>query len=173
MLRDFLAGPQGHALLAYLHAPETLAAVVLPGLLSIAILSGYASMGRVSRRLMIIWWAALPVSYLCARWVVTPQTESLYIFSAFSVACAFLLFFRKSMPPALAFALTFLSLLSVDMSHALARAMSGTLPLGYFYLGIGGAGWYDALIITPLVTAAAVAYARSRILRRGEQLSEI
>jgi hypothetical protein len=59
------------------------------------------------------------------------------------------------------------------MSRALARAVSGYLPIDRFYLGIGGAGWYDALIIIPLITAAAVAYGRSRILRRGERLSEI
>jgi hypothetical protein len=83
MLKELFDSPHTRALLTYLHAPETLVAVVLPGLLSIGILFGYAYAGRVSRRLMLIWWTALPVSYLCARWVVTAETQSLYIFSAF------------------------------------------------------------------------------------------
>ena len=173
MLNEMFASPHVRILLAYLHAPETLAAVVLPGILSVAILLGYASAGRVSRRLMAVWWAALPVSYLCAYWVITTETQTLYIFSAFSVACLFLLFFRKSLPPALAFALTFMSLLFVDMSHALARAMSGHFPIDRFYLGVGGAGWRDALIVVPLITAGMVAYARLRIRHRGERLVEI
>ena len=173
MLREFLESPQGQALLTYLLSPQTIAAVVLPGLLSLCILAAYTWAGRVSRMLQLIWWIALPISYLCAYWVVTPERESLYIFSAFSVACVFLLFFRKSLPPALAFALTFFSLLSVDLSHAFARALSGAFPVERFYMGVGGAGVMDSLLVMPLVTAILVPYARTRIQRRGERLVDI
>ncbi|HZP85330.1 MAG TPA: hypothetical protein VFB54_00820 [Burkholderiales bacterium] len=170
MLDQLFVNPPALALLAYLRTPETWTAVLLPGTVSLAIFGAYLHAGRISAQLQRIWWCALPISYGCAYWVITPEAESLYIFSAFSVACAFLLFRRRSVPPALAFALTFLSLFSVDMSHALARAITVGLPLDRFYLGVGGAGLRDSLLVMPSLTAMTVAYARLRIRRRGEEL---
>ena len=42
-----------------------------------------------------------------------------------------------------------------------------------FYVGVGGAGAGDGLVLVPLLTAAAVAYAAGRIRARGERLAEL
>ncbi len=163
------SGPLGQ----YLSARETQFAVVLPGSFSIAALAYYATTGRISPRLQTLWWLALPVSYLCATWVITSEQQSLYIYSAFSVACAFLLFKRVCVPPALAFALTFVALLSVDLTHAFTRAIVTGSSLQTFYWGVGGAGMRDSLIVMPALTALAMAYGQMRIRMRGETLLEL
>jgi hypothetical protein len=173
MFDDLLVGQRIALLVSYLHLPETRTAVILPGLASLAILAFYARSGRVSQRLQLLWILALPISYYCARWVVTPEYEQLYIYSAFSVVCALLLFKRIYVPPALAFALTFLSLWWVDVTRALCWALECGMPIDQFYLGVGGAGARDALVIMPLLTAAIVAYAAGRIRSRGESLAEL
>ncbi|HTS54991.1 MAG TPA: hypothetical protein VMH26_17095 [Burkholderiales bacterium] len=146
-------------------------AVLLPGVASVAILAYHARAGKVPRRLQLLWVLALAVSYCCARWELTSDMEQLYIYSAFSVVCLLLLFRRVYVSPALAYALTFLSLWLVDVTCALSRALECGAPLSGFYVGVGGAGARDALFLLPLLTAAAVAYATSRIEARGERLA--
>jgi hypothetical protein len=173
MLEEVLGAPGLHGLAAYLHLPETRSAVIVPGLASLAILGFYARRGRISHRLQLLWILALAISYYCARWIVTPELQQLYIYSAFSVVCALLLFKRIYVPPALAFALTFLSLWWVDVTRALCWALECGAPIEQFYVGVGGAGMGDALVLVPLLTAASVAYAAGRIRARGESLSEL
>jgi len=173
MIEQLLADPGRTALLGYLHAPETQVAVLLPGAISLAALLYYGTAGRISLRLQAIWWLAFPISYLCATWVITAQQESLYIYSAFSVACAFLLFRRVCVPPALAFALTFVSLFCVDMLHAFTHALFTGSSLATFYRGVGGAGARDSLLIMPALTALVVAYGQVRIRMRGETVMEL
>ncbi|MCW5623026.1 MAG: hypothetical protein KIS79_18080 [Burkholderiales bacterium] len=173
MLDQLLSDTGGHALLSYMHTRETQVAVLLPGAFSLAALVYYTHARRISLRLMGLWWLALPISYLCATWVITPETESLYIYSAFSVACLCLSFKRICVPPVLTFALTFVSLLSVDLLHALTRALMMGTPLETFYWGVGGAGIKDSLFIVPALTAVMVAYAQTRIRLRGEALLEL
>jgi hypothetical protein len=173
MLEELLAAPGIAALLTYLHLPETRAAVLLPGAASLAIVAYYARRGRISGTLQLLWLLALPVSYFCARWIVTAEYEALYIYSAFSVICALLLFKRILVPPALAFALTFLSLWWVDMTRAFCWALECGDPIDQFYLGVGGAGLRDALLIVPLATGLMVAYAARRVRSRGERLVEL
>lgn len=173
MLEELFAGPGVRALVHYLHQPETRFAVVIPGLLSLGILGFYARSGRVSDRLLILWLLALPISYCCARWEEEAGMATLYIYSAFSVACALLVFKRFYLSPALAFALTFLSLFWVDVAQAFWRALEHDIPLEQFYIGIGGAGLRDALFVVPLLTGATVAYAICRIRARGERLAEL
>jgi hypothetical protein len=115
----------------------------------------------------------LPIAYYCARWDLSPEGDQLYTYSAFSVACLVLLFKRIYVPPALAYALTFLSLWWVDVTRALCRTLECDIPLSQFYVGVGGAGLRDALFLLPLMTAAAVAYGASRIERRGERLAPL
>jgi len=173
MLEQLLADAGGSALASYLRTRETQVAVLLPGAISLAVLAVYAYGGRISLRLQAVWWLALPISYLCATWVITAQTQSLYIYSAFSVACAVLIFRRVWVPPALAFALTFVSLFFVDMLHALTRALMTGGSLETFYWGVGGAGVNDSLFIMPLLTALVIAYGHLRIRMRGETLVEL
>src|SRR5262245_38747055 len=173
MLEEVLASPGARTLVHYLVAPETRLAVVIPGLASLAILGFYIRRGRVSRRLQLLWFLALGVSFCCARWEVTGEVERLYIYSAFSVACLLLLFVRIYVAPALAYALTFLGLWLVDVGHALFRELQWGVDLDRFYVGVGGAGAGDGLLLVPLLTAAAVAYGAGRIRSRGEQLAEL
>jgi hypothetical protein len=173
MLEELVTARGVAVLVSYLHLPETRAAVLLPGLASLLILAFYARSGRISDRLQLLWMLALPISYYCAQWIVTPEYQQLYIYSAFSVVCALLLFKRIYVPPALAFALTFLALWWVDVTRAFCWALECGVPIEQFYLGVGGAGTRDALLLVPLLTAASVAYAASRIRARGETLAEL
>ena len=170
MLDQLLGTPAYQAFVDYLSRPETSVAVLLPGVLSVAILAYYARAGKVSRRLQLLWVLTLGVTYYCARWELTSDSVQLYLFSAFSVACLLLLFRRVYVPPALAYALTFLSLWLVDMACALLRTPESGVSLSDFYVGVGAAGMRDALFLLPLLTAAAVAYAAGRIWARGERL---
>ena len=173
MFDELLAGTSVATLVHWLHEPETRLAVIIPGVISLAILGFYARRGGISDRLRLLWMLALPVSFYCARWQDGDGMGALYIYSAFSVACALLLFMRVYVSPALAFALTFLSLWLVDVTRALCRALECDVPLDQFYLGVGGAGAQDALVLVPLLTAATVAYAGHRIRSRGERLAEV
>jgi hypothetical protein len=173
MLEELLASPSVRALAHYLFLPETRFAVVIPGLISLAILGFYARQGRVSARLQLLWVLAVGVSYYLARWETTHEVERLYIYSAFSVACMLLLFYRIYVAPALAYALTFLALWWVDVVQALCRALACGMGVDRFYLGVGGAGASDALVLVPVLTALAVAYAAGRIRARGEPMAEL
>jgi len=170
MLQD-LFGSQAYQTLAnYLSRPETHVAVLLPGIVSLAVVAVYARAGKLSRRLQLLWLLALGVSFYFARWELTAEVHQLYLYSAFSVACLVLLFKRVYIAPALAYALTFLSLWVVDVGYALSKTLETDAPLWQFYVGIGGGGLRDALFLLPLLTGAAVAYARGRIEARGEEL---
>jgi hypothetical protein len=171
VLEELLSSPGARVFVDYLVRPETHAAVVLPGVASLAILAFYLRAGKLSWRLQLVWLFALAFSFASARWEVGAETEQLYIFSAFSVACAVLLFWRIYVSPPLAYALTFMSLWCVDVAQAFFRAVEFGVP-HRFYVGIGGAGLADALFWVPLLTAAAVAYAAFRIRVRGERLAE-
>ena len=173
MLEQLAAIPGIHALLYYLDRPEIHVAVVLPGLASLAILGWYVRRGQISDRLQLLWVLALGISYYCTRWVITPELDTLYIYSAFSIACALLLFKRIYIPPALAFALTFLALWWVDVAQALCRALECNASIENFFLGVGGAGLHDGLLLVPIMTAAALSYGASRIRARGETLSPL
>ena len=57
-----------------------------------------------------------------------------------------------------AFSLSFLGLLTVDVTRALELISSGLVGPSTWYYGIGGAGIYDGLIIFPLLAAFFVKY---------------
>ena len=171
MLEELLLSPGYRTFVNYLLRPETGLAVLLPGILSLGIVGFYSRAGRVSDRLQLLWILVLPIAYYCARWDMTPDGDRLYTYSAFSVACLVLLFKRIYVPPALAYALTFLSLWWVDVTRALCRMLECDVPLSRFYEGVGGAGLRDALFLLPLMTAVAIAYGASRIEGRGERLA--
>jgi hypothetical protein len=173
MLDELLISPDYRIFVNYLSLPETGVAVLLPGILSLSIVGFYVRAGKLSNRLQLLWILVLPIAYYCARWELSPEGDQLYTYSAFSVACLVLLFKRIYVPPALAYALTFLSLWWVDVTRALCRTLECDIPLSQFYVGVGGAGLRDALFLLPLMTAAAVAYGASRIERRGERLAPL
>jgi len=161
------------ALVRYFARPAILLAVLLPGLISVSIYWFYRRAGRVSYRLQVLWFIALALTFSFAHWEQSEDVQRLYIYSGFSVACLILLFFRVYISPALAYALTFLSLWWVDMTHALCHAMVRPWDLDRFYVGVGGAGLLDTLFVVPLMTAVFVGLVASRLKRQGVALQEI
>lgn len=147
----------------WLSSPAALTAVVLPGVLSTALLIRHAYAGQLSLRLALTWLATLPITLLCTRWICDGDVHELYIFSAFSVAVLFVFFKRMTIAPTLVYALTFLSLGLVDTAAAFGHAVEYRLPMETFYFGIGGAGILDSLFIVPLCTAIVAAYATARL----------
>ena len=166
MFEEFIGGSAFKILLEYLGSPETHLAVIVPGILSLAILGFYSRLGRISERLQLLWVLALSIAFYSARWDLSGEMQRLYVYSAFSVTCAMLLFNRMYISPQLAYALTFLSLWWVDVTRAFCFALECGKPLEEFYVGIGGAGLMDALFIVPLLTALAVGYAGARLKRQ-------
>jgi hypothetical protein len=161
------------ALLRYFSDPAVQLAVLLPGIVSVAIYWAYRRAGKVSFPLQVLWSAALALTFFFARWEHSEDAQRLYIYSGFSVACLVLLYFRVYIPPALAYALTFLSLWWVDVTHALCQAVLCKWDLERFYVGVGGAGVFDTLFVVPLLTACLVAIVTAQFRRQGVQLREI
>ena len=161
------------ALLRYLSSPAVRFSVLLPGLLSVAIYWFYRRAGRVSYRLQILWFVALALTFFFARWEQSEEVQRLYMYSGFSVACLVMLYFRVYISPALAYALTFLSLWWVDITHALCQAVLCQWDLDRFYVGVGGAGMMDTLFVVPLMTAAFLAVLSAQFRRQGVLLQEI
>jgi hypothetical protein len=157
---------------SYLLDAPGLVAVAIPGTLSLAIVSLYARAGRISTRLQVLWLLSLPITVVCTRWSYSGEVHELYIYSAFSVACLLVLHKRMYISPALAYALSFLSMCAVDVASAFWHAIQWHLPLGTFYYGIGGAGVWDSLFVVPLLTAAAAAYAIARMRSKSFTMSE-
>ena len=158
------------ALFKYLGSPAVLLAVFLPGLISVAIYWSYRRAGKVSARLQVLWLCALLLSFYFARWEQSEDVQRLYIYSGFSVVCLILLLFRLYISPALAYALTFLSLWWVDVTHALCQALLCEWDLARFYVGVGGGGVLDTLFVVPLLTAGCVAIVGATLRRQGVRL---
>jgi hypothetical protein len=173
MLEALVASPEYCTLVDYFSRPEICWAVLLPGIVSLAIVSFYVRRGLLSDRMQLVWVLVLPVSFYCARWEATSDVQQLFIYSGFSVACLVLAFHRVYVSPVLAYALTFLSLWWVDMTQALCHAIECDVPLDGFYVGVGGGGIYDSLFLMPLVTAAAASYALARLRSKGEVLAQL
>jgi hypothetical protein len=161
------------ALLKYLSSPGIRLSVLLPGLLSVAIYWIYRRAGKVSYRLQALWFVALAVTFFFARWEQSEEVQRLYIYSGFSIACLVMLYFRVYISPALAYALTFLSLWWVDITHALCQAVLCNWDLDRFYVGVGGAGMMDTLFVVPLLTAVSIAFVTAQFRRQGVRLQEI
>jgi len=156
----------------YLLSPAGLIAVLIPGTASIVILAMYARAHRISARLQLLWIASLPIAIACSRWTHVGDLHQLCIFSAFSVASLLVLFKRMYIAPPLIYAMTFMSLGTVDVAAAFSHALEYDLPLSTFYYGVGGAGVGDALFIVPLLTAALAMYATARLKTTRALLSE-
>jgi hypothetical protein len=171
MAEEFVSAYQ--ALLRYLSSPAIQLAVILPGVVSVAIYWAYRRAGKVSLQLQLLWSVALALTFMFARWEQSDEVQRLYIYSGFSVACLVLLYFRVYISPALAYALTFLSLWWVDITHALCQAVLCKWDLDRFYFGVGGAGLFDTLFVVPLLTACLVALVSAQFRRQGVALREI
>ena len=162
----------GSDLWHYLFSPPALVAVLIPGLASLIILTAYASAHRISARLRLLWIICLPVTLASTRWIYNGDLHELYLVSVFSVACLLVIFRRMYISPILIYALTFLSLGTVDAMAAFSHALKFDLPLDTFYYGVGGAGFVDSLFVVPLGTALVAAYATARVKTASVALVE-
>src|SRR5215831_14209687 len=94
----------------YLLSPPALIAVLIPGIVSLAILAAYAQAQRISLRLQLLWLFCLLVTLLSTHWKYQSDVHELYLVSAFSIACLVVIFNRMYISPVLIYSLTFLSL---------------------------------------------------------------
>lgn len=137
-------------------------AVALPTLLSAVLL--YNARRRLGQypALIRLWWISLPLMYFTSYWREADDVLSLQIVVLFSMGALCLVWRRHPVAPGLAYALTFVSLLIVDVARAVQYALDEGYPLSVFLRGVGGAGMYDGLFIFPLLTAVCVVYAHWR-----------
>jgi hypothetical protein len=134
------------ALLKYLASPSIQLAVLIPGLISVAIYWFYRRAGRVSYRLQILWFVALALTFYFAHWEQTEDVQRLYIYSGFlrgvpgpavlprvHLACPRL---RTDL----------LSLWWVDITHALCKrsCASGNL-IGFMWVWVARECWIRCL----------------------------
>lgn len=108
------------------------------------------------------WLYTTAATVYTARWEFSEHTTQLFLLPWFFLYLAVSLYWRHAWHPAQAYLLTYLSLLSVDVVLALARAWQAKEPLSQFYLGVGGAGVQDALFVMPLCAALLVVYVQFR-----------
>ena len=145
----------------YLLSGYALVAVVLPWLLTI---TWYFAEGRKHppRPRVIVWWMlTVAISYWCAQWTFTEDTVSLHIIDTFIFYMLVALYARERITPGCAFALSFLGLWIVDMVHA-AELIPVMWGWNTFYLGVGGAGLRDGLIVFPTLAGLLVYYVEWR-----------
>ncbi len=142
----------------YLLSPETLVAVVGPGLVA---LWGFGSGALTSRQWQLFAWATL-ASVLTVRWEVSSDYQMLFILPVMLMVVAYDMYRRRAWRARHAYAVTFLSLWASDMLHAANLKAMGLLHSDVYYGGVGGAGALDGLFIDPLAAALICKYAQWR-----------
>ncbi len=142
----------------YLLTPETLVAVVGPGLVA---LWGFGS-GALTARQWQLFALATMASVLTARWQVSSEAVQLFILPVMLAVVSYDMYRCRAWRARHAYAVTFLSLWSADMLHAANLKAMGLLNSDVYYGGVGGAGLMDGLFIDPLAAAAICKYARWR-----------
>jgi uncharacterized membrane protein len=158
-------GNLGFAPGAFLEAGSTAStfiAVVFPLLVSVALLYQVRYRLREFSLLIGVWCVSLPLMYFTSFWREVDGVLSLQIIVIFSIAALILVWRRAPVAPGIAYALSFLSLLPIDVIRAAQYALDGGYPLVEFLRGVGGAGIFDGLFIFPLLTALTVMYAHWR-----------
>ena len=158
-------GNFGFAPGAFLEAGSTTSifiAVVFPLIASVALLYRIRYRLREFSLLIGVWCVSLPLMYFTSFWREVDGVLSLQIIVIFSIAALILKWRRAPVAPGIAYALTFLSLLPIDVIRAAQFALDAGYPLAEFLRGVGGAGIFDGLFIFPLLTALTVMYAHWR-----------
>ena len=136
---------------------------LLPALISLAFVVARLTRSRLGKGDQL-WLCvfSLAISAAFARVDVTPDAISLHFPPGATVALCYLVWRGYYIPPCLAFALTYASMLPVDFWLA-RRAIGPDFDPG----GIGGAGWFDGLLVFPALTAFAIVYANWRLAKVG------
>jgi hypothetical protein len=136
---------------------------LLPAMVSLGFVLARRARSGLSRADQF-WLAtfSLALTAVLARVAGTPDALSLHSPPGATVVLCYLVWRGFYIPPGLAFALTYASTLPVDVG--LAKLASGP---HFNPECIGGAGWHDALLVLPALTALAIAYANWRMARAG------
>ena len=136
---------------------------LLPALISLGFVAARLASSRLGKGEQLwLCVSALALSAALARVDITPDAISLHFVPGAAVGLLYLVWRGSYVPPCLAFALTYASMLPVDV--CLAKLATGP----YFNPeGIGGAGWFDGLLIFPALTALATVYANWRMAKVG------
>lgn len=136
---------------------------VLPALISLSLVAARQARPRLGRGAQLwLCVSSLALSAALARVDVTPDAVSLHLPPGATVALCYLVWRGHYIPPCLAFALTYASMLPVDVG--LAKLATGP---HFNPEGIGGGGWFDGLLIFPALTALAIVYANWRMATVG------
>jgi len=149
-----------HALLGYLSMPSAQQAVLLPGAFAVFALRHLDVEDRMPLFKLLV--LSTVISFMTARWEVTPDTRSLFILPCALFGVGVFLYCRKPVSACGAYAITFWSLWSTDMAKATELVAQGEASWELFYYGVGGAAWRDGLAIFPPLAAALVHYAKWR-----------
>lgn len=136
---------------------------LLPALLSLGFVAARQVRSRLGRGDQF-WLCvfSLALSAGLARVYATPDAIALHLPPGATLALCYLVWRGHYIPPCLAFALTYASMLPVDVG--LAKLATGP---HFNPEGIGGAGWFDGLLVFPVLTALAIMYANWRMAKVG------
>jgi Protein of unknown function (DUF1614) len=137
-------------------------AVVLPLVVSLALLYQARHRLREYSKLIALWFVSIPVMYFTSYWREVEGVLCLQIVVIFSIGALCMTWRRMPVAPGIAYALTFFSLVLIDLIRATEFALERGHPLPEFLHGIGGAGLFDGLFVFPLLTAVTIMYAHWR-----------
>lgn len=142
--------------------PSTWVAVFVPLTLSVALVARAAWRGRFPPWLAVTWVVCVALSQALSAWVVSTELRSLHVASVFTVAVVMAAYLRVHVDLGLAFGLTHLALLLVDVVEAARYAAVNGESTAEFFIGVGGAGLLDGLLFFPVTTVVVLAYSRRR-----------
>ena len=136
---------------------------LLPALLSLGVVAARQARSRLGKGGQLwLCVVSLILSAALARVDVTPDAISLHFLPGATVVLCYLVWRGHYIPPCMAFALTYASMLPVDV--LLAKLATGP---HFNPEGIGGAGWFDGLLVFPALTALTIVYANWRMAKVG------
>jgi hypothetical protein len=144
-------------------------AVILPLVVSLALLYQARSRLHQYSALIAFWFVSIPIMYFTSYWREVDGALCLQIVVIFSIGALCMTWRRMPVAPGIAYALTFFSLILIDVIRAIEFALERGHPLPEFLQGVGGAGLFDGLFIFPLLTALTVMYAHWRQRQQPER----
>jgi hypothetical protein len=132
---------------------------LLPALIAIGLVvarRARSGLGRADQFWLLVY--SLALTAVLARVSVTPDEISLHLVPGATLLVCYLVWCGYYISPGFAFVLAYATCLPVDLF--VARLAFGS---AFNTENIGGAGWYDGLLVFPALTALAVMYANWRI----------
>lgn len=136
---------------------------LLPALIAVGLVvarRARSGLGRADQFWLLVY--SLALTAVLARVSITPDAISLHLVPGATLLVCYLVWCGYYISPGFAFALTYATTLAADLF--VARLAVGS---AFNAEHIGGAGWYDGLLVFPALTALAVMYANWRIAKVG------